>query len=1170
MIVNGQNTAIVYSNDDFKAAIAPDIASFEISVNVGTGVAIEDINAKLEGEYQFTENVEKRLSAEGVLTISGNAQYADLTHSSPNIELTLSFSKTIEKQMSKNNVTTADGKTRIVLEDENGTLSLEDATTIKTATPTTDEGSIRYTGNYKIYIENAKTSSHSDGNEVSGELKTDAAIPYIEINSELSNLNGKYLYIVAEVENLIIQEVSADYSSTSGTAEFTMSNYNDITKDAVIGYDGFVVSDRLTSAQIAGIETTLGTVDLEELRQVLVDYGYYYSHDGRVVLGQTRTGYGAIHEIVYERNINSGNYEWANKIPGAGADQVDANANTLTYTPSSGETFSDWTVYFDKDVTGNLSAAALSGISINPVTIGPFELTISNISAASYASKEVDSVGQSWLGYDFYKYDVHYTISNADVQVTTKSNFVGYSLRKSSNVRDIKQKLIETAGGVVYSNSGTYPGTEKLTFDYEINTNTKAANMPLSLTSGEAIRLSDDVSVTIAAGTKESGDAYFANMPYTLTRYEERATNYLSTYNYSYEYSLFENGYEVLYSDGVGYINKNGTFYKGEAIYQQTSDTEVQEGKQYYTRSGVMNYQYNLVTDIPAGTNPSAEGYYEFVETRYVVDNTVTYEETMSHTFLIGNNKTISVGYIAKSYGGTDNTDNFAFIKNISTSALQIYKKVGVWVAGQQEYPVRKIYQGNVFSFALPNSGNATGEIVGYAPNIEGLTLTPAADDTKTGATYNEYGLTTFNFDVTYSAQENGTAIEQELSNFKMTNIMFGSDLYLKTTLGDNSINIQGAGNVVKFVGGVKDGKRAGFFTNNSGNLMNMYVVGMSSVDGIGRNQKATLFVENNHAKISNVIVYGTLRNGYSQYSNKKINLLFNTVSNSNQLNNVKGFVTANSLDAKKRGESVKVAITEKVGIFGTLNYVDNIINTNILIAGDGQNGENGNSDGHNGGNGANGGRAGAIETATNSSSYYKEGIGGIGGYGADGKNGHYVSGNVLARGIGGNAGANAGNTRIEDLPTYNGLNGAGGFGRIYAAGTNGTMIMRSENSDMKATNWKATLLTQGKDGNNKDVNIFAEVYGITNGTWKRFANRRYGVMERNWIGWQEVKEDKWKENVSDNKPGSSYFNNKTYYFVNDERFDTGWWDGYIETYNILFPSGELINDTISFVNTNS
>ncbi|MBR1890555.1 MAG: hypothetical protein IJ817_02575, partial [Clostridia bacterium] len=223
-----------------------------------------------------------------------------------------------------------------------------------------------------------------------------------------------------------------------------------------------------------------------------------------------------------------------------------------------------------------------------------------------------------------------------------------------------------------------------------------------------------------------------------------------------------------------------------------------------------------------------------------------------------------------------------------------------------------------------------------------------------------------------------GTAAA-EVSRFAPKNILVTSDVYLDKNFSVNDKNIVGANHIIKFVvkGALSD---TALFDINQNSFRDALVVGVADARNL-RNTASLLmtFKLGTHVKVSNVSVYGSIRN--VKYT---LNKTIYPVSSVNDLGtNINSNVTVNVLDATIAGEKgitssdVSVKISEKLDeTVGT--------NNNILISGDGMDGQNASENNEP----KKGGNAGTVTIKNNGllPKFYRSGVNGIGGYSLSGK----------------------------------------------------------------------------------------------------------------------------------------------------------------------------------------
>ena len=424
-----------------------------------------------------------------------------------------------------------------------------------------------------------------------------------------------------------------------------------------------------------------------------------------------------------------------------------------------------------------------------------------------------------------------------------------------------------------------------------------------------------------------------------------------------------------------------------------------------------------------------------------------------------------------------------------------------------------------------------------------------------------------------------GAVVEQ---GSPTNNIIVADDLYLNNVIGKNTKNIVSANKSIHIITNSTD---ASVFKSNSGKLANTVFVSNVSLRDLSKMKDATMFSVtytvdiDEHTterrlddQISNVVLYGSYRN-----VNFKAGTIIPDVD-CEVGDSVKSSVSVNILDPSlvSNFESAAVANADK-SVSARIEAKNS--SNDILITGDGANGDHGKDgtrdDGMDGGKGKTGGAGGTIvlnpDVVVTFSRNGYDGIGGIGGNGENGyfKGNNYLSGEIIGRGKGGDAGSDADKTNLRKASTESsrqGFNGIGGFGRIYASANT---YYRSVNEGRASaiTNWKSTFLdnndmTSTEAGKQSSVTTY---FGYISNEWRAVANASFHCGD--WKFWWtiEMSQSKWTNGINnrmkaENGPGED--DKTVMYIVSD-----GWCDGADKksTTQVMFPNGDFVNTVKSY-----
>ncbi len=217
----------------------------------------------------------------------------------------------------------------------------------------------------------------------------------------------------------------------------------------------------------------------------------------------------------------------------------------------------------------------------------------------------------------------------------------------------------------------------------------------------------------------------------------------------------------------------------------------------------------------------------------------------------------------------------------------------------------------------------------------------------------------------------------------------------------------------------------AGIFTKN-GDKNTIQDVVFDVISGIATTEKnISAFIETNSGTITNVKLYGNLRNVANSEKNIKVFSTFTEFTEN--VTNFESYLAITGLNASV-DKDVKVTLSNN-GINNNKEENQNKLQE-ILIAGSAVKGRNGENDVENN-NGGNGKLGGKIESTNNC--YARVGLNSIAGFGGNGKNGGYNGTEVLGGAGGGAPGINADDIKgnYKNSTQFGGNGGVGGLGYI-------------------------------------------------------------------------------------------------------------------------------------------
>jgi len=244
--------------------------------------------------------------------------------------------------------------------------------------------------------------------------------------------------------------------------------------------------------------------------------------------------------------------------------------------------------------------------------------------------------------------------------------------------------------------------------------------------------------------------------------------------------------------------------------------------------------------------------------------------------------------------------------------------------------------------------------------------------------------------------------------SIQVDTILLRDDVFLGSyVFGENPCNIVAANYSVRFAAAGKS-----LFEKNEKAISHLALIGQVSA----RTSFANIFTTTNSGSVSNLLVYGGIRNVSSTLTGT-CKIVSDTVS--------EGSITDSVSTSFMRGLD---APASAVGVNGaavavTLSVDTCLTSKDVIVAGNGRDGKNG-SDGtrvvsetsRSGTNGGNGGNGGAISNATgaHATGYYRVGIQGYAGYGGNGADGWYDKDASEKKTYGGGAGAMPGTGRTS------------------------------------------------------------------------------------------------------------------------------------------------------------
>ena len=417
-----------------------------------------------------------------------------------------------------------------------------------------------------------------------------------------------------------------------------------------------------------------------------------------------------------------------------------------------------------------------------------------------------------------------------------------------------------------------------------------------------------------------------------------------------------------------------------------------------------------------------------------------------------------------------------------------------------------------------------------------------------------------------------------------------------KKNYGENNVSIFGDNYVLRFSSSITSSSSASLFKANSGNIVDLNVVGQSFYQSGERAQ--ALFLESSEGDVKNARVFGNIRNVSASYGST-IHAAITTATGSISM---ESSVAMNVLDA---GTNSNVSATLSNGGASGISSKD------VLIAGDavkGSNGSNSGAAGANGQAGSSGGVGGTNNVSSSGDVVSKNGQAGVGGYGGNGVNGNFNGNEALGGGGGGQAGTNGGDRTANDegnsnrdyvTVQYGGNGGVGGLGRIVGeiyylsagGGSSGSVAEQGQKGDKGISK---EPYSSGLGSSDQNGIVFMEAistvldtpqhyYKEHGYTWMHIGDTGFAENDQSWRdGWANRAKEVAKTGATGARGASAALANSGGQVVNTQVYfgiwiyykyhlqswglsgESAWWT-IQNNYNVAWSSGEIVNSGGSY-----
>lgn len=665
-----------------------------------------------------------------------------------------------------------------------------------------------------------------------------------------------------------------------------------------------------------------------------------------------------------------------------------------------------------------------------------------------------------------------------------------------------------------------------------------------------------------------------------------------SQYNYYYQYTIQGNTATLTYYQDVTTAEMTSVSNTIKNHEDWTDDDFLEYNNSlYFRKSNGEGYDYYLITTT---TNNQATPYTDSYGQAYIEADVAVYDFDAHNILFAKNAKDYQ---FETSYAYSRNDDIEKVLTEISSNMKDPSDLSGT---------TYKLYK-DVDSTELKLSGNQDAFIT-YWPTGENRTQRAEVENENKYTVSHDTsfeGFGTWYYSYSYRAEVEKSQVEYDEDSFveprdttaDFKNIILIDDIKIDKSFNKNTLNLIGNSFVINYVVDLTNGNS--LFSENSANIniLGANFLGMTSLRETQNPGQYSLLTKTNSGTISNVNVYGSMRNVANVTGLQVYPFIYKSTGT---LSNAKSYITVNGLDASDNFKDVNAVINDTIvkENLPEISY-NNYQSHNILIAGNGKSRigitrENKVSiigitvtigveeliD-----DGGKGGSVTVFSTSNIFNGKARAGNAGIGSYGSNGKNGYGTAG--------GAAGCNG--NQVLDSTTINTIKDKtswtndrlthegsiyyriwdGESYKYYFAGKQSELNKRDLYSiNQPAGNYGMTGFGTNIKENGK-ANVTSNIYGpvphtiilnsIKNELEVSPIEERWGFLK---IGFRQISLGQTKTIKEDIDNILDDYNGVGSIFVKVEFTSRGegyWWGGkiYVDDYRItIWTTGEYINNT--------